>query len=486
MKNEKAAESKEIFPIRKGEFTLFFTISMMMILTLYVYSILRNTKDVLILTNIGAELLSVVKLYGVLPSAIIFMIVYTKLANSTTRLNIYYILIAFFSAFFGVFALFMYPNMGVLKLDLSKAQESVPYLKYILLMVSYWPYTLFYIMSELWGSVMLSLMFWQLANQIVTVTQAKRFYPLFGFLGQIGLLASGVTMKTMGKAGISWDDTLNYVTISVIFSTIIMGMSLSFLSKKIVGKEVINGAVKKKKKAKAGVIDSLKYVLSSRYIGLITMLIVCYGISINLVEGVWKKKIELYFVEPTKIGAFMADVQIYTAVCTFLMMLVASYMLRKYSWKVVAMITPLMLGISGFLFFLFVSSDKYIESQFAMMTGLAALVAVICGAAQNVLSKSTKYSLFDSTKEMTYIPLDEDLKAKGKAAADVIGGRLGKSGGAMVQSTLVMIFPGLSLIDLAPSFFVIFVIMIVFWLMSVNTLSGDFKAALKEKEEATS
>ncbi len=208
MNNEKAAESKEIFPIRKGEFTLFFTISMMMILTLYVYSILRNTKDVLILTSIGAELLSVVKLYGVLPSAIIFMIVYTKLANSTTRLNIYYIMIVFFSVFFGIFALFMYPNMDVLKLDLSKAQESVPYLKYILLMVSYWPYTLFYIMSELWGSVMLSLMFWQLANQIVTVTQAKRFYPLFGFLGQIGLLASGLTMKTLGKAGVSWHDTL--------------------------------------------------------------------------------------------------------------------------------------------------------------------------------------------------------------------------------------------------------------------------------------
>ncbi|MBP9792002.1 MAG: NTP/NDP exchange transporter [Rickettsiales bacterium] len=484
MSKETASNNKEIFPIRKGELMLFFTVSIMMILTLYVYSVLRNTKDVLILSNIGAELLSTVKLYGVLPSAIIFMIVYTKLANTTTRLNIYYILIAFFAVFFAGFALFMYPNIDSLKIDVSSAIESTPYLKYILLMISYWPYALFYIMSELWGSVMVSLMFWQLVNQIVSIEQAKRFYPLFGFLGQIGLLSSGLVMKAFGVMEISWGDALNYVIISVIVSAVIMVIALYFLSNNVVNKEVINGVSKKKSKSKAGVVESLKYVLSSRYIGLITMLVVCYGISINLVEGVWKKKIELYFAMPTKIGVFMADVQIYTAIMTFVMMLVASYVLRRYSWKVCAMITPIMLGITGVLFFIFVSSDKQIEAHFAMMTGLAALLAVLCGAAQNVLSKSTKYSLFDSTKEMTYIPLDEDLKAKGKAAADVIGGRLGKSGGAVVQWSLLTIFPSMTLIDLAPSLFGVFVVIIVMWGFSVNTLSGDFKQALKTKEEA--
>lgn len=61
------------------------------------------------------------------------------------------------------------------------------------------------------------------------------------------------------------------------------------------------------------------------------------------------------------------------------------------------------------------------------------MAAVLVGAAQNVFSKSAKYSLFDPCKEMAYIPLDQELQLKGKAAIDVVCNPLGKSGGSAIQ-----------------------------------------------------
>jgi AAA family ATP:ADP antiporter len=108
----------------------------------------------------------------------------------------------------------------------------------------------------------------------------------------------------------------------------------------------------------------------------------------------------------------------------------------------------------------------------AMIGTTPVMLAVIFGAAQNIMSKSAKYSLFDPTKEMAYIPLDQEQKVKGKAAIDVVGARLGKSGGAVIQQVLVVTLGTIT--AYTPYVAGILLLIIAAWMYAVRSLNKQF------------
>jgi AAA family ATP:ADP antiporter len=141
-----------------------------------------------------------------------------------------------------------------------------------------------------------------------------------------------------------------------------------------------------------------------------------------------------------------------------------------------------MIAVTGSAFFAFMiyreALDPYLMANFGMG---AVLCAVYLGSIQNILAKSTKYALFDPTKEMAYIPLDNELKSKGKAAVDVIGGRLGKAGGAGIQQAIILIYG--SLATATPLIAGLMLIVSFIWIYAVIDLNKLFQVAIAKKDQ---
>jgi AAA family ATP:ADP antiporter len=473
---------KIFWPIESFENKKFLPMAAMMFFILFNYSMLRTIKDSFVLETIGPEAISFLKTYVVLPSAILAMIVYIKLCNIMTPQKVFYAISGFFVVYLAFFTFVLYPNPSFAH-PAPEAIEALaagwPNLKWFIRAAGNWGISTFYAVSELWGSMMLSLLFWQFANQITKTDEAKRFYSMFGMLGNIGLLCtSGVISYFLGQqaAELAFSPLLS---IAIVNGVMVMLLYWWINENVLTDIRLYNPGEQKsekKKKPKLSLKESFKLIFSSKYLGMIAILVLAYGISVNLIEGVWKAKVKELFVTKEAIALYMGQFQGWMGLGAIMFMVIGSNILRSVSWRTAAMLTPAMMMITGLAFFAFILFAKELDpyiSNFVAMTPLA--LAVTIGMIQNVLSKATKYSLFDSTKEMSYIPLDDELKSKGKAAVDVVGGRFGKSGGGIIQSTFFIIFPNLNFNDATPYFAVICIFIIICWLYGVSSLSTEYE-----------
>ena len=235
----------------------------------------------------------------------------------------------------------------------------------------------------------------------------------------------------------------------------------------------------KKDKPKLHFKDSLKYLLTNKYMLLMAVIVISYGMCINLIEVTWKSQLRLQYPNSNDYSTFMGNFSRITGIVSVLVMFfVTGNVVRRLGWKIAAIITPIVLILTGTGFFSFMIFRDSLSGFVALFSTTPLMLAVMFGAAQNITSKSSKYALFDPTKEMLYIPLNQEEKVKGKAAIDVVGARLGKSGGSLIQTVLII---GLGSISaMAPYVAVFLLIIISAWLLAVIVIAKLFKSKIEE------
>ena len=484
-----------LWPIHKHELSKFVPMLVLFFLISFNYHLLRITKDSLIITapNSGAEVIPFIKLWAMLPSALLITSFFTRMANHFSREKVFYVISSLFLIFYLAFLLFIYPNKEALYCDTiaDSMQKMLPVgAKGFIALIRYWMYSLYYIFAESWSTLMVSILLWGFANDVTSVNEAKRFYALFG----IGINSSGILAGKFGEIlsshiGFSstnffsfnitsWEKAFSVFLIIIIVNGIIaIGIHRWLHVKKFTlrrhAQHLIASSIKSKP-PKMSLRTSISYVAKSKYLIYIAVIVIAYNMVINFTEVLWKSQIKDLFPTSGEYTAFTSKITFYIGLLATLgSYFISGNVIRRFGWKKAAMATPIIAAITGIGFFYFLFIKQYFPPSWGNFFGLTPLLlALSFGSIQNVFVRSSKYTLFDDTKEMSFIPLSQESKIKGKAAIDGVGSRLGKSGSSLILQILLIFFA--TPIACSGVIFLLIAIILPVWIKSIYSLNKKF------------
>jgi ATP:ADP antiporter, AAA family len=488
------------WPVHKNETKKVLSMLLLMGLLCICYSILRNLKDTVILTAkaSGAEVLPFIKVWGILPGAILFTWCYTKLRSRFNREQVFYLIVGGFVTYFLLFAFLIFPNSDTLNLNGlgDTLRDTLPKgFSGLIAMICNWTYTLYYIIAEMWSILVLTVLFWGFANDITPLSQAKRCYGIFNIGSNMapilgGVIANCVVQGLVGSSGEftqgQWGQSI--IKLTLLISGFAIGAMAIFywINRKVLPSEPgasdsYAESMKKSDKKRLSLRDCIRYISKSKYLISLALIVLGYNIAINFTDILWKNQLRKYFTDPNAMLAHMNHVTIGIGCIATLGGLFFSFMVRRLGWTFVALLTPMVMLVMAIGFFSFLFFENHLSVVAIALFGTTPLVmTVFFGSIQNCLSKAGKYSVFDASKELAFLTLNSEARLRGKAAIDGLGSGLGKSGASLTYQALILSMGSVSLCT--P--YIAGILLFVFgaWLYSIRSISQEFKTKSEEVE----
>lgn len=412
---------KYFFPIQSHEYSKVIPLALLKALVSFVYTLLTCLKETHIVAIEGgkAEILPVLKAWLVMPASIIVVLLYAKLSNHYHQSTLFYSIITAFIAFFAVYAFVLLPQIDFWKADPSWLEGFLG--MRFTRAYSFWPHSLFFLSTELWGQVSLFILFWGLANSICSLDQAKRSYNLFITSGCVGGFCS-TALNTYYTSGAE-DHTQTLISYAIAGAILILGlrMWMQYYATTISGRGSCQ--LPRTVRPQLSVMQSIRYICSSPYLIAAAASVVACAFTIGLVDNSFYAILKQYADQEQHAKNMYQYIK---GILTALLLLGSAVIslcfsgriLHMFGWGYLAYLTPLIVLFTGALFLGCIAHATTPSTPFVMRIGSMYFVA----------SKMAKYAFFDNIKELLFtIPLNPEAKSKGKAAVDLLGSRLGKS-----------------------------------------------------------
>ncbi|HEX6323265.1 MAG TPA: Npt1/Npt2 family nucleotide transporter [Vicinamibacterales bacterium] len=314
-----------------------------------------------------------------------------------------------------------------------------------------------YVFGRLFGILVIS-QFWTLANELYDARQARR---VFGFIGggaslggMLGGLITGFTATTVGGTNL------------LLVSAAVLGMCLAIVMIILRRQPEASGAAAAESEIGVGAQEALRLLRSSKHLKLIAVVIGFAAIGSTIVGQQLYMAAEANRTTEGDLASFLGQITAYLSGIGFLVQVgLTSRIHRSLGLTFALLLLPVSLGATGLVI---------------LMTG-----ALWAAGAARVLDTSLRYTIDKTTREVLFLPLPADLRARAKPFVDVTVDRLGKAVGALLLLVLIMPW-GLALdwITLSYASLTMMALWIGFALVARREYLRSFRRSLDARELA--
>jgi ATP/ADP translocase len=279
-----------------------------------------------------------------------------------------------------------------------------------------------------WASVLtivLMTQFWMIINDVFNPREAKRLIAFCGSGGILGGIVGGLLARFLTKANLA--NLLLPLACALLFACIFVVRAIFIVrQKKLPSAKPAPVKQKQTKVPKYGIRDNFNTVRKNSYLRLISSLVVITVIVSTFIDFQFSSAVRDYFevgfIQPKEemqafFGLFFAGLLTFSF---FLNLFLTSKILRNFGIRLTLMLTPLTL---------FLCSLGVIFTPFTLLPAI-----FIKGS-----DESLAFSLHQSVREILYIPVASDLKAKVKPFIDMFINRFAKVFAAILLLVIALL-----------------------------------------------
>lgn len=477
----------------------------------FVYAALRVYKDKVIYSVLEPAAQNYLKL-GTFPFSLLFVGVVNKL------LNIYSIDTVFEYGSYA-FAAILFVMAGLLYIAKYIQAEAVSVANFfvsetatvrgfkffymISAILNQWVFSLFYILCDVIGSIMIGYFFMTYINSHNTKDQNKRFVRVLYIFSNLSSMAGS---KAIGKWN-SWAKKQTYEMVYPYYAIFTAAAAVSFiivaLLKRRLDKSfeknpivIIGGSAASsgKKKKSVSFLDSLYYVIVSRLLRAMSFVSLCYNISAALINNLFSCSNKAYsvYINDKDLGVSRKSTEM--AWSAFLTTFILIFPMNKVMDRVgIAVYSGCALLCCGFGLIV-VTAFAYINYPLGGQENMVSLPESIMNylptslATENIAStiimisaKVSKYAFFDIAKEAISMRINADIRPLFKGVYDGLCGKLGKTLGSVYGIFMESVTNGnRDARYYAPVTFTIAIVSSIVWAYYVRYLSKSYAKAVKE------